>query len=345
MVYRYYTAGSPVTFYSTKDIFRNDFQSYLADQFYYAPNVYTIKKEYPFASGSYVNQDVRITTAIDNGTGIKLPDDYKSLLFKTDSETPTLGTMFYIEQNYWLVVATDDFIDMSGKATIRRCNNVLKWRSSSGEPYSEPCIIDYKLSTPNNKSYTDPVIPEGTIQIISQLNARTATIQENQRFLFGRPGQWVCFRVYGGGLSNFQNTITNSNTSAKLLQLALGKSFENEDTDDLVNGIADYYKYAPEVSGSATVASIQILPVTTDILQGTTGSYTCYLVSGSSLLPNAFTFTAGSGVPTANYALTTLSSNSFSVQNIKLYMDAPLIITCASGSSTRNFSINLQGAW
>lgn len=342
---KYFISGSPTMFGSPKETIISGFTQFLDDTFYNASDIHTIQKEYPFASGSYVSIDVRINYAINDMTGVKLSDDFKKLLFKSTDEALEEGEKVYFSDNYWLCVNTNSIKSLAASATVRRCNNVLKWRSSDGTINQEHAIIDYKIGTPQNKSLTDPVMPEGTILIISQLNSRTTTITENQRFLFGRPGNWMCYKVYGGGVNNYFNANTTDNISAKLLELAMGKSQVNEDEDDIVNGIADYYKNAPSTSGSPTINSIRILPNQDYVLQGDTQTYTCYLMSGSSTLPNTFVFTGGSDVPVANYNLLTLSDNSFSIENVKLYTSASLIVNCVSGSSTRAFPISLRGAW
>lgn len=252
MAYRYFTAGS-VLLTTPKETFTNDFQKRLDEYFTVGTDVFNIREETYFSSGSFQTIQVRINDAIDNLTGVKLGDDYKTILFQDIEHAVSLGYKFYFDGCYWITVNTDNIKSLAASCTVRRCNNVLRWTDSNGNLLSEYCVIDYKIGTPDNKNRTDPLIPDGTIDIFSQLNTRTRTIKENQRFLFGNEDNWVAYRIYGGGLNNYLNNQTTDNDSAQILAIALGKVFVDEDTDDIVNGIADRYKnlFTIEISPSA----------------------------------------------------------------------------------------------
>jgi len=345
MSMKYYLAGSPLTFQSPQESFIYNFNYNLNDQFYNTFNAYTIYEETYLSSGSYQKVDVRVNTAIDSVTGQKLGDDFKILLFKPDHDDIGIGEKFWFNDNYWISVFTDNIKTSLGiSCTIRRCNNMLRWRTEDGVIYSEHCIIDYAMATPRNRVRSDPLIPDGTIKVFTQLNSNTATIKENQRFMFGRENQWVCYQVYGGGLANYLNQKTTDNTSAYLLELAMGKNYVNEDTDDIINGIADKYKYT---SASALLDSIQITPTSGSIIEGTTITYSCYLYISGVQQADTFTFSVSgsSSVPTSYYTFISIDGNSFSVENITKYLDSPLLIDCVSGAYSRQFSIVLRGAW
>jgi len=100
------------------------------------------------------------------------------------------------------------------------------------------------------------------------------------------------------------------------------------------------------VSGSTTLTEIRVNPNPDFILQGETTSYTVYLYTNGVQQSDVFTFTLGNNdVPVENYTLSTISGNSFSIKNIKVYMDDPLVIDCTSGSNTKQLSILLKGSW
>jgi len=91
---------------------------------------------------------------------------------------------------------------------------------------------------------------------------------------------------------------------------------------------------------------IRVSPNPDFILQEDTQTYLVYAWSSGSVQADTFTFVASGSVPVANYALTTINDNSFSIKNEDKYLDAPLIITCTSSeSATRRLSIELRGAW
>jgi hypothetical protein len=342
MSYTYFKSGSTLTFRSSSTIMIDDFNDFLNNQFYNASNVWTVQEETPFASGSFSNVDARIDSAIDNLTGAKLGDDFRILKFNVGHVASKIGDKFYFDDNYWLVDSSESIKSLVNNSVVRRCNNVLRWMNS-GSALSEHCIIDYTLRSSGNTG-NNPIIPNGIIRIYCQQNARTNTIHENQRFLLGNTSFWQCYRILGGGISSFVNSKTEDNTSSRLMEIVLDKNFVNNDTDDTVNGIADYYK---EISGSATLNSIKILPVSGSIVEGQTVSFDVRLYSGSTVLSDGFTFSisASSTVPTDHYTFTSTGSNTFSVANIEKYLDSSLLIDCTSGSNLRTKSIELRGAF
>jgi hypothetical protein len=100
------------------------------------------------------------------------------------------------------------------------------------------------------------------------------------------------------------------------------------------------------MSGSSTLTEVRVDPNPDFILQGDTTSYNVKLYVDGVQQAETFAFTiSGSNVPTDNYTFTTITGNSFSVENIKVYMDNPLVINCVSGSATKQLSILLKGSW
>jgi hypothetical protein len=102
-----------------------------------------------------------------------------------------------------------------------------------------------------------------------QFNPITNKIKQNQRFLFGNPGHWTCYKVIGTGLNDFRNQITYDETSARILTVDLIANFVNDELDDVVNGIADVYTNVYAVSlnmshieGSAG-ETVQLIPSVT----------------------------------------------------------------------------------
>ena len=301
MAYKYLIAGSPTFLQTNQENWEDAFQDYSDDMFSNASTYRTIEKESPFSTGSYVNVNVRVTSAIDNITGVKLGDDFKNIYFSGSSGSVVLGEKFYFNGSYYLVTNTDNIKRHYCSVLVRRCNNVLRWVDTNGNYYTEHCVIDYKVGTPNNINRTDPLLPDGTIQLFCQGNSKTKTIRENQRFLFGNSGAWNCYRVYGGGILNFLNESTEDNDSTKLLQFAMGKQFVNESTDDIVNGIADYNK---------NVLLLSISP--SAIVGGIGDTYQLYdtVTSNCLVISKAITYTtSSSSVAVISGSIVTLSGS------------------------------------
>jgi hypothetical protein len=427
--YTYFLSGSPEYFQSTQNTLIEGFQSLLTDQFYNSSTNYTIQEELTFGSGIYTTVDVRINRAVTALTGVQLGDDFKQILFPDLGHSTGLGYRYFFDGCYWLTVNTENIKNLAASVTVRRANNMLKWIDQYGNLMAEPAAIDYEIRLPRDDVGTEnPVTVRGMINVYTQLNQNTKNIRANQRFLFGTPGNMTAFRVFGDGVRNFLNQATADNTSPTLLMLSLNGAYINDQDgayDDLVNGIADYYKwqysislYPSVISGSPTT-TMQLVPSLTLNGNATTGSLTysstassvatvsasglitlvssgsCNVVcamTGNSLVSasaivtvsasptlmteivttpnvgyilegdtvafttrlylngvqqaNAFTFApADANVPVVNYTLTTLGSNSFSVANLKKYLNYPLNIKATSGSYTSNIALNLKGSW
>ncbi len=99
MAYKYYTAPMPTIPTSASAAWLNDFQAMLTYQFDNSNDVYTIGEETVFASGSYVDIQVRVTGAVSAESGTKLGDDWKRILFKDISHPVSPGMMYYFDDN------------------------------------------------------------------------------------------------------------------------------------------------------------------------------------------------------------------------------------------------------
>jgi hypothetical protein len=221
------------------------FQETLNQQFYNSSDWWNIEEETAIGSQVYQPMDVRITTLINAETGLKLGDDWKSLLFRDIDHEIELGKYYKFDNNYWLTINTEVIKNLAGTATIRRCNNTLRWLDEkTGAYYIEPCSIEYMVKEPRDYATGGSpfMTPGGFVKIFTQFNERTNLINENQRFLFGNREHWTCYKVVATGLNDFKNQETLDNSSANVLSLDLAANFVNDSLDDIVNGIADVYK-------------------------------------------------------------------------------------------------------
>ena len=270
MSFKYYPLSlSPPT--SASSILIDTFQSLLNEQFSIATDVFDIEEEYVFASGSYINTKVRIVSAINSATGQKLPDDYKTILFKDIDHSIMVGKLFYFDQNYWLATNVEKIKNLTASCTVRRCNNVLRWIDVNGNLNQEYCVLDYDFGGYDDNIKKDtPVTPGKTLSLYCQLNSKTNKIYSGQRFIFGSPnGEWSAFYILGNAVRNFLNQKTTDNTSGQILYLELGSHAVNPDSDDLVLGIADKYKNSyllsvfPISTSGSIGGSVQIYPTIT----------------------------------------------------------------------------------
>lgn len=231
---------------SPKTQMRDDYQEELNQLFYESTDWFTIKEETTFGSFIFSDIDVRINNVVAGRTGLPQGDDYKVILFKSMSHAVKVGYLYYFDNNYWVVINTTKTKALTPSATVKRCNNVLRWKDSSGAIYTEPCSIDYGIK--ENRDYSTAgsavVNPSGMILVTAQLNSRTNKIKSPMKFLFGNANNWTAYRVMGAGVENINNVETTDNNSFGFVKLTMNADYVNEQTDDIVNGIADRYDNA-----------------------------------------------------------------------------------------------------
>jgi len=243
---------------SPKDQYITLFQKTLDEQFYNSSDWWTIKEETSLGSQVYADTDVRINHVINAETGLKLGDDWKTVLFKNITHPIQLGKHYIFDDSTWLTINTELVKNLTGTCTIRRCNNTLRWIDEpTGAYYEEPCCIEYMVKEARDyATQGSPFItPGGFLKIFTQLNERTGKINENQRFLFGNTGHWTCYKVIGTGLNDFKNDKTYDNDSATVLVIDLIANFVNDELDDIINGIADVVTNAYSISLNTYILS------------------------------------------------------------------------------------------
>jgi hypothetical protein len=269
--YKYTNASLSITGNTPKQDYIDLFQETLNSQFYNSSDWWTIQEENPFGSLTYDTIDVRINHVINAETGIKLGDDWKTVLFREIDHNVQLGKIYSFDDNLWLTVNTEFLKNLTGTCTIRRCNNYLRWIDEpTGAIYSEPCSIDYLIKEPRDYATAGSamVTPSGYIQVKAQFNERTNLIKPNQRFLFGNSSNWTAYKMVGTGVNNFNNLKTNDNLSSGVLLLEMVANYVNYETDDVVNGIADAQQnvYALSINETSINGSTgTVIPLTTTI--------------------------------------------------------------------------------
>lgn len=101
------------------------------------------------------------------------------------------------------------------------------------------------------------------------------------------------------------------------------------------------------ISTPITDYQVVVIPSNNIVYQGDTKTFTCRLYLNGVVQADTFTFTVdGSNVvPSTNYTFTSLTANTFSVKNLKMYLTSNLKINCTSGIHSKQIEISLKGAF
>lgn len=334
---KYFNLNPPPS--SGSQILLNDFKASASTVFDLSTDVFTIQRESTLGSGSFIDTRVRVTSAINSLTSKMRGDDWKQIIFHPyDTFTDGIGWKYVFNNNTWLSVFSDVLKSVVTNCTVRRANEHLRWIGEDGVYYEEECVVDYELTGVRDLVRQDDVpLPQGYINVYAQLNSKTEKIRPNQRFLFGRPNQRVCWRVFGNGIMNTQSQITNDETSGQLLVLTVGGYEYNEQLDNLELGIVDYYKNQYSISLSASQISgntTETYPINATLLLNnipTSGSLT-YNTSSSSIAT-----ISASGLLTLNSAGSTIAT-AYMGGNPAISGSALVSVT-ASGTTTNEIRI------
>lgn len=228
---------------SVKNSFLTFYQDKINNEWEYASDVFLIQEELPFASKQYSEIEVRINSVKVPEVNTKASDDYKKIIFKNPDGHYGIGCLYYFMDNYWIAIKTNMLGSATDSIIVRRCNNFLKWIDNNGIVHSEPCVMEYTVSGNNNAKTTDITGVSGNIKGYVQRNSITQSLYSNQRFLLGTPELWSAIKITGNGINNFLNQRTGDYSSNAMIEITFIESEKNEDTDNLVDGIADYYKF------------------------------------------------------------------------------------------------------
>ncbi len=315
-------------------ILLNDFKASASAIFELSTDVFDIQRESTFGSGSYINIRARVTSAVNTLTGKLRGDDWKQIIFHPyDNFTDGIGWLYKFSSNTWISVFSDVLKSVVTNCTVRRANEHLRWIGDDGVYYDVPCIVDYDLTGVRDLVRQDNIVlPQGYISVYAQLNDKTEKIRPNMRFLFGRPNQRVCWRVYGNGIMNSQGQITDDETSSRLLVLTVGGYEYNSELDNLELGICNYYKnqYSISLSSSSISGNIsETYPINATLLCNSvpaSGSLT-YLTGASSIAS-----ISASGLLTLNASGSTIAT-AYMGGNSSISASALVTVTASSTST------------
>jgi len=280
--YGFYGASQAIS-QTPSQTYRDSLQALINSKFDISTSTYELEEEYPIGSKAWSDITVRLNHKINTDTGIRLSDDWRTVIFKDTAHITEVGIKFNIDNEYWLTINTENKRMVTASCLIRRCNWVLKWYSEDGLLIQEPCIVDYVKMIGSAMGVMDgKLVREGTYDrfIYLQANTETLKINRDQRFFVDD----LVFRV------TKRDTIGHYG----LIELSLDEHQINEEIDDVTNKITDYATRPPV--DTSNVGITEILEGSSTISKGTNGQWTIYKKNNGTVQSDVYTFSLiGSG--------------------------------------------------
>lgn len=144
----------------------------------------------------------------------------------------SVGSTFKWKNENWFILMEEIQQNKAHyKMIITKCNNMLKWMNIDGVIQERAIYVrGYKGANFDRKQTGGIIVMDnkGEIEITVGKDKDTITIAEEQRFILNRQAYEVV------GIDNMSNP--------NLIYLTLGKDKINKDIDNLILGVADYYK-------------------------------------------------------------------------------------------------------
>lgn len=227
----------------------------------------------------------------------------------------------------WLLISLDKQYLNNIKGRMMLCNNTLKWNVGNIiKKY--PCVIEDEISYTNYKYGNNGLVEQGgDIVVLVKKDNNTSSLLVNDRFIFnGR-----AFRI--------KQKLNELNSG--FLEIYMSKVSELQN-DDLINNIAKNDDSENIVIGNNTVIS----PIIDNILENDTNTFSVYKYVNSIKQSDRFSIVS-SNVPDANYELTIIDDNNFSIKNLKQYTQSPLILTITNLTTSEILTRKywLEGKW
>lgn len=226
---------------SPNDTYKELLQASIDDQWDNITQVVSVLEQDRIGGTCWNPLDVRVDYAIEMGTGFKQDDDFKIFAFRNIEHKAPKGLLYQYDDDYWIVINTGELGSITSEVTVRRCNNVLRWRDRyNGYVYEYPCVIEYVLESPQQLKDKEVITANGHISVICQGDEISRNFEKNSRFIFnGQPYKLTAYQ-------NMLNESIKSNLASNLIYLDM--YLDMEEPDDCFNlNIANYHAYQYDI--------------------------------------------------------------------------------------------------
>lgn len=309
--------------------YKDKLQALINTKFDVASSYYVIEEESSSTPNTYSDTEVRINHMINIDTGVRLGDDWRELLFKDFNHPRPIGKKYRFDNFIWITINSDTYKYPTSSTNIRRCNWTLKWYNDEGVLVQEPCIVDYAKMIGSAMGNIDArQTREGNYDRFVYLSRNTETlkIKRDKRFFI----DGLVFRI----------TKIDTIGHYGLVELSLEEHQINYETDDVVNGIADYYIKNPvDISNIGTT---EILEGSSTIAIGSNAVWSIYKKINGTVQSDTYNFSIiGSGVTIVTSGGNTVSLKAGNTKGLTFTLRATNLTTSANIDKI----ITIVGMW
>jgi hypothetical protein len=225
MTLKYYNSYLPIAPSSPKQIYWDDLQAVIDDQFENASDYLTIQKESSTSPNSYEDIGVRLTVPYQLSQRFTIKDDCREILFKSNDIEIALGDRYQFNGFYWLTVDTGRVETPTNSCQIERCNASLKFYDENGDYNEIPCIAQSK-SVYDVKQDKMIWIPDGKMRVLIKYDKQGKKINIDRRFIINGLA-WRC---------GSRDYITYVRNNQGYIEMYFASDFESSNDK---NGVAD----------------------------------------------------------------------------------------------------------
>lgn len=235
---------------SPNDQYRDAQQAFINQQWDNTSAMIVVEEQDYFGAKTFhkievwINKTIGVTT-----TFMKNGEDFRQLLFRDIDKKLERGLLYKFEDNYWLADFVNPSQGLAADVSVRRCNNWLRIIDpENGAIYTEPCVVDYDMTSPSIQVSSYLITPNNHAIVIVQANDDTRRLfKYNTRYMLGgRP-----FKLY-----SYQNALLKNIDMPVPTVLYLDLYLDELHAEDSIeNQLADNgrYDYAIKIQSSNTL--------------------------------------------------------------------------------------------
>lgn len=174
MALNYYTAIKQTITGELSDIWKDDFQAFVDEEFQNASNYYVIKKENNL--NELVDVGVRLVAPYRISASSSIKDDFKTVEFQRYDTNLLMGERYFFDGYWWITIDTGRSKSSSASCLVQRCADFLRFYDDKGVYHSIPAIVQ-KGGFYDLKKDQMVMIPDNQLRILVKYDDESKLIK------------------------------------------------------------------------------------------------------------------------------------------------------------------------